>query len=106
MKFEKLIGDSTFNHVKGVFNDFKRTGDKDIIQDAITAASRLEKHIRLCEAQILQLAGVGTEYEQVASVARCISDLIKWLEEILCTAMVDTEELFMAHKKQSLMYQY
>jgi hypothetical protein len=104
-KYERLIGDSAFDHVEDVFNNFKQTGDQDIISNAITSASSLRKHFEQCQAQIYQLAGVGTEYEQAASVGRPIDDLISCLEEILCGAMGGTEELFMAHKKRLLMYQ-
>jgi hypothetical protein len=104
-KYERLIGDSVFDHVQDVFIHFERTGDQDIIRDAITSVSCLQKHIQQCEDQILQLAGVGTEYEQATSIGRRISDLIHCFEEILCTAMGGTEDLLVAHEKQSLMYQ-
>jgi len=105
INFNKLTNNSAFDFVEGIFNIYQTTQDKDVIRDAIVDTSRLQKSIHRYEAEILQLAGVGTEWKQAASISKHVCDVVKWLEEILCLAMVDVEELSTAYKHQSLMYQ-
>jgi hypothetical protein len=84
---------------------FKKTLDQNLLEDAIHDAAHLQTSIRACEAEVLQLAGIGPEYAQVKSISDKISDLIKWLEEILCLAMEDIDGLFKKLGRQLLMFQ-
>jgi hypothetical protein len=104
-KFHKLTNDAPFHYVEALIDDFKTTQNKDIFRDAIIEASRLQKSSHMCEAQILELVGVSPELSQAKSNSKDVSHLIGWLEEILCLAMVDADELLKAHKSCSLMYQ-
>jgi hypothetical protein len=104
-KFHKLTNNTPFRYVEALIDNFKTTQDKDVFRDAIIDVSRLQKSSHLYEAQILELVGVSPEFSQAKSISKDISDLIRWLEEILCLAMVDAEELWKAHKSCSLMYQ-
>ena len=78
--------------------EFLDTRDKDIVYEQIVTVGRLQKSVYGYEDEILTLAGLGPEYDRVKDITHFVCDVIKWLEEVLCMAMVDAAEVEMTYK--------
>lgn len=78
---------------------------KDDIHDTIVDIGKYQTSLHRYEDEILQLAGVGPQLEKVQDRSREVTDLIAWLEEVLCLAMVDNALLFKMHTEGKLLYQ-
>lgn len=48
---------------------------------------------------------MGKEWERAEEVLKDVVRVVQWLEDILCWAMVDIEELITLHNHKKLMYQ-
>jgi hypothetical protein len=105
IKLDKLTNMSPTEFLDAIVMEFFKTENKDIVHDAVIKTSRIQKSLHLYEAEVLQLAGVGAQLNRVKSISAHVSDVIKPLEEILCLAMVDTNELLIAYHRKSLLYQ-
>lgn len=92
-------------YVERLVLDFQATRLQDTINDAIIPVSKLQRSILACKAEVLQLAGVGKELRAVQAIAQCVAELILWLEDVLCVAMVDRDLIREKHAEKTLMYQ-
>ncbi|KAG6839860.1 hypothetical protein C0991_011014 [Blastosporella zonata] len=92
-------------YIERVFRKYASGGREVDITEEVDVLSRLEKDITDCQDHILQLAGVGVEWNMSEKVAIRVHTVIRWLEDMLCHAMVNSQDLIDAHKAKELMYQ-
>jgi len=59
---------------------------------------QLQKSVYSYENDVLMLAGLESEYEKVREITRTVCDMIRWLEEVLCLAMVNGAEVEIKYK--------
>ncbi|KAF8867887.1 hypothetical protein BD779DRAFT_1680004 [Infundibulicybe gibba] len=88
-----------------IYDNYKFMRSTDILDDAILEISRLQKHARQYEAEILELAGVTKPLEHAQAATKPINILLSWLEEILSWAMLDGDQLHRLYTNQELLYQ-
>jgi hypothetical protein len=106
LKFKKLVADDAPKFVESLMSTFLTSShNKDILRDGILSVSRHQKSIRWYEDEILQLGGVNSEWEEAHQLSGRVSEVVRWIEEALCLAMVDPEELVALHTAKQLMYQ-
>lgn len=105
VKLSQLTNGSPASYVNDVYKRFITSHDKDIIHEQVVRASRLTTSIHRYHDQVLQLAGAGTELEAVAVVERNVGTVTRWLEELLCTAMVDYNEVIDTYKAKRFGFQ-
>lgn len=105
VRFAKLTGGSTVAYVDATLFAFLHNTDKDDIRDCIVATSKMRKSVRRYQDEILQLAGVGLEWNKATEVEAQVSEAVVWLEELLCFAMLSSADLESAYNSRSLMYQ-
>ena len=79
--------------------------NKGILCDAVLTLSRYQKFIQWYEDEILQLAGVGSEWREADQLYNRVREVVRWTEEILCLATVDPEGLVVLHAVKQLMFQ-
>ncbi|KAF8885820.1 hypothetical protein BD779DRAFT_1471475 [Infundibulicybe gibba] len=104
-RFKRLVHEDTRQYCNQIYDLYKIKHNKDIINDAIICISWFQTSMRRYHAEVLQLAGVGEESLRVSECAKSIDDLVHWLEEILCAAMVNGDELYRLHAQRQLAYQ-
>lgn len=92
-------------YVEQLVIDFETTQSKDTINNAIIPVSKLQRSILTCEAEVLELAGVGEEFRTVQAIAQRVAELILWLEDVLCFAMVEKDLIRKKHVEKALRYQ-
>lgn len=92
-------------YLENICVDYIAKTDQTILERALTNMEQLKNNLIRCEDNILQLAGVGQELYSAQEQRRKIDLVIKWLEELLCYAMVDVTELSDMHTNRKLMYQ-
>lgn len=105
MKLEEHIGRVAFNYLDTVCVKYLFTRRKDDIRDEIISISNLQKSIYRCQDNILELGGLGAEWERARDISNEVVNVINFLEDILCWAMVDPEELAIMHRRRELRYQ-
>jgi len=86
------------------FNGDKPFGTK-ILDDELAKLYPLQNAIDKWVAKVLQEAGIGQELNEVENIRRQVSEVVSYLEELLCEAMLDPKGLIDAHHSRTLRYQ-
>lgn len=81
------------------------TAAKDIINSHIIKFDRLQKEVVEQQDAILQLVGVGQAWQEVENILRQFREVVGWLEEVLCLAMVDHMLLLTEFNEKRLPFQ-
>jgi hypothetical protein len=105
IKYNKLIGKSASSYVENIVIDYLDSGDVSCVNDAVGLATDLQTAMRQYEAEILEVAGFGEEWEAATDMTELVDTLVRWLEEVLCLAMIHHDDVFNAHERRLLMYQ-
>jgi hypothetical protein len=71
----------------------------------VLTLSRYQKSIQWYEDEILQLAGVGSEWREADQLYNRVREVVRWTEEVLCLATVDPGGLVVSHATKQLMFQ-
>ncbi|KAF9463102.1 hypothetical protein BDZ94DRAFT_1259612 [Collybia nuda] len=103
-KFHKILGRSPFHFVDTIYNGYLLNQNLDTFRDAIITITQLQKSIRQCQGEILQLAGVGKQFERCKIIAKSVDDVLKALEDALCYGMTGIDDLVQSHSRQELLY--
>jgi hypothetical protein len=80
------------------------SSNKDIC-DAVLTLSRFQNSIQWYEHKILQLAGVGSEWNEAHQLSNRVREVTQWAEEVSCLVTVDPEGLIVLHATKQLMFQ-
>ncbi|KAK0493508.1 hypothetical protein EDD18DRAFT_1356430 [Armillaria luteobubalina] len=87
-------------YANSVYHEYLQTitlnqpkGQRSLIEDAILPISALEQDILGYEHVILNSAGVGWQMCYLQKALRPIRELVGWLEEMLCEAMISPKGL-------------
>ncbi|KAG6848321.1 hypothetical protein H0H93_001198 [Arthromyces matolae] len=105
MKFQRVVGLSIKGYVNKVFAACAISRNEDEIETQMTVLMDIKKGIERCQAHILNLAGVGAEWDRAECIAKNIDTAIHCLEDIHCHLLCSYSELISMHKKEELMYQ-
>lgn len=94
-----------FNYLDAVCIKYIFTRRKDDIRDEIIKISKLQQSIYRYQDGILELGGLGEEWERARDISNDVHSVVVSLEDILCWAMVDPGELIAMHGRRELRYQ-
>jgi hypothetical protein len=84
---------------------FQEDRDKDFVYEKVVAIGSLQKSMYKYENEVLTMVGVGTEYDKVRRITESVCEVIQWLEEVLCLAMVDVGEVDKMYKDRQFSFQ-
>lgn len=101
----RVTEDAPQEYVEKICAGFLEHHDKDKIHKKIVRLSRFQKSIYRYENEVYALAGVGKEYDRAAEVTKQVNTLLGWVEEVLCYAMVDFQEVKDCYQAKEFMYQ-
>lgn len=85
--------------------NYLRDMSKNIFTKQIKFLSKFQASFRRYEGEILQLDGVGPGLEKAERMSREITEVIVWLEELLCQAMVGLLSFQAVYLAKRFMYQ-
>ena len=105
MRFDKLTHGNVFQFVDLICTTFIADRNKDSIHEQVILLSRLQKGIYKCHNEILQAAGVGSEFSEVERVRKKICTTVSWVEEIFCFAIVGWTEVNELYSTKKFVYQ-
>ncbi len=88
-----MTGSNTREYLHSTVEEFLEHCSKDAIYERVVAVGRLQKSIYKYENEVLTLAGMGSDYDKVKGISQLVCEVVRWLEEVLCLAMVDTMEV-------------
>ena len=93
------------DYVERICSSFLDNLDKDLIYEKVVRLGRLQKSAYRHENEVYTLVGVEKEYQTAREVAKKVNVVLSWVEEILCYAMVDAEEVREHYVAKMFMYQ-
>ena len=99
------MGGNAKKYVLHVMEGFLEKYDIHIVHEQIVAVTKLQTSVYRYENEVLTIAGMGPEYDEVRGVTRLVCEVVRWLEEVLCLAMVDTADLEIMYKESQLPFQ-
>lgn len=88
-----------------ICQSYMASQDQNVIDDALTQTSKLLQSINCYYNRILQLAGVGPELEEAGSVLTNVRAVQQGLEELLCSAMGESDEVVQMYESRGFSFQ-
>ena len=103
--FDKATEGAPRDYVEIICSAFLDNEDKDLIYDKVVRLGRLQKSIYKYQNEVYSLVGVAEVYERVSEIAKDVNKVLGWVEEVLCYAMVDAQEVRDRYSVRGFMYQ-
>jgi hypothetical protein len=100
-----ITGDSPSGYLNQICCDFLVDYDKDPIHEQTIKLGKLQKAIYKYQNEIFALEGIGPTYRRVDAIVKQVCAVVSWVEEILCFAMVDAEEVKIRFERNEFLYQ-
>ncbi|KAF8814360.1 hypothetical protein BYT27DRAFT_7082456, partial [Phlegmacium glaucopus] len=104
-RLTRITGDSPSQYLNTMCLDFLADYDKDPIHEQTVKLGKLQKAIYKYQNEIYALDGVGETYRKVDKIVKQVCMVVSWVEELLCYAMVDAEEVKTRYEKHQFFYQ-
>jgi hypothetical protein len=79
--------------------------DIDTVQKPVVELEKCQKSIYKYQNEIYALGGMTQEYHRVDKMVKEICRVVRWIEELLCCAMVDVREVGRMHQERHFEYQ-
>ena len=98
-------GRPTTDYVEAVAQQYLHSNKEDDISKHLRIVSKHQSLFRRFEAEILQADGVGEGLEKAERMSREVTQVIVWLEELLCQAMVGLLSFQAQYLAKRYMYQ-
>ena len=93
------------DYVERICSTFMDNLDKDLIYDQVVRLGRLQKSAYRYENEVYALVGVEKEHQVASGLVKEVKVVVGWVEEILCYAMVDAQEVRERYAAKRFMYQ-
>jgi hypothetical protein len=104
-RLQKITASNPVRFLRGIVEKFLENHDKNEIYNQVVEMGKLQKSIYKYENEVLTLAGLGTEYDKVKRVTQQVCQVIRWVEEVLCLAMVEATEVQRTFEASRLLFQ-
>jgi hypothetical protein len=104
-RFNKLTDDDPMKYIEKICLQFIQNQDKDDIHAEVVKLSTLQKRIYCCQNEILNLAGLGPEWNAVDVIVTKLCRVVRWLEEVFCQAIVGHSEVCCMYNEAQFEYQ-
>ncbi len=79
--------------------------DSEPLDTTLCRLGRILESLSRCQNEVLQLAGVGHHLEAVNVSLKEVRVLIGWIDDILCVAMVEKNDVIKMHGEKGFMFQ-
>jgi hypothetical protein len=108
--FETLTNGNPKHYLDIIYTAYEKraqqgVNDVDILERPWEAISRFRDRLDSCAGAILQEVGIRGEWNRLVEIAKPIRFVIRALEEMICEALVDENELLAAYRTSSLEFQ-
>jgi hypothetical protein len=109
-KFTALTQGSPIAYIDSVYIAFERHieqghDDLEILKTAMTTVADCQDTLLSCAAAVLQDSGVGQDWNSVNDIYQPVKFVISVLQEMMCEAMLDSNDLLAAYRTFSLSFQ-
>ncbi len=104
-KAQGIVKGSTRRYMEEISQRFVVSLRKDEISDAVIEFEAMQSTIQRCQHALLQVVGVGHEYQAAERVGQDIRQVISCLDDMLCHLLVGKSELLDMYSKGQLIYQ-
>ena len=86
---QRITRNNNLTFLHWVVEEYLKNRDKDFVDNYIVTVGKLQMSIYRYGNEVLMLAGVGPEYEQIKTITGRVCEVVQWLEEVLCFAIMD-----------------
>jgi hypothetical protein len=100
-----ITGDSPLEYLNQICHDFLTNHDKDPIHEQTIKLGKLQMAIYKYQNEIYALDGIGPTYCRVDELVKKVCRVVGWVEDLLCLAMVNAEEVKVRFERNELLYQ-
>ncbi|KAF8055891.1 hypothetical protein FPV67DRAFT_1667889 [Lyophyllum atratum] len=104
-KLTKAVGPGAYEFIEELYQAYIVSKDDTGISDAITHITTLQASIRRYQAEILQLGGLGKEWTRSDEVSNHVTGVLRSLEDLHGTVLIDPHSLRDLHHDKQLLYQ-
>ena len=101
----KITNGSASKFVQGLCKQLLRDHDKDRVHTFSAELGKLQKMLYEYQNKVLQLDGVGNNYQKLQNIVRDVRRVLEWVDELLVFAMVDISEVQRLYDASELLYQ-
>lgn len=101
----RFVGHSQQDYVDKMAIAFLKDQDEHRICQDVERLSAMQTSIYRFQNEIYALAGAGAACKRASQVVEEISEVLKWVEELLCYAMCDAKDFRDYYQGQKFMYQ-
>jgi hypothetical protein len=109
-EFTALTQGSPIAYIDSVYLSFERHiehghEDIEILKTALNTVAGFQDTLENCADTVLQVSGVGQDWNLVNDIYKPVKYVIRVLQEMMCEAMLDPNELLAAYRTCSLSFQ-
>lgn len=104
-RFQKTTYNSPRHFTEKICLTFLDDSNKDFINEHLVKVGKYQQLIYKYQNEILALTGVGLEFRRAEDILKEINLVVRWIEEILCIAMVDAGEVTRMYNEQDFEFQ-
>lgn len=104
-RLKTITGDAPSEYLNRICQDFLADYEKDPIHEQIVKLGKLQKAIYKYQNEVLAIDGIGPAFFRVNDIVKQVCMVVSWVEELLCYAMVDAEEVKTRWEKHEFLYQ-
>ena len=107
---DRIVGVSKMTYLDGFYGQFTswlaaKQEPHEVLGQALAKLDKIEHALQHSDAAVLQEAGIGPEFSVIYSELIKVCHLWQHVEEMLCEAMPNPDDLTTAHSKKQLSYQ-
>lgn len=103
-RFNRLTDDNPIKYVEKICSQFIQDHNKDNIHAEVVKLSNLQKRIYRSQNEILNLAGLGPEWNAVDIIVKKICTVVNWLEDVFCQAILGHSEVCKMYNRTQFAY--
>ncbi|KAF8798551.1 hypothetical protein BYT27DRAFT_7122835, partial [Phlegmacium glaucopus] len=104
-RLNRITANAPVIYADQISAQFLVDNDKDLIHNHVVNLSKLQKLIYKYQNEIYALGGICEEYHLADIIVKDVCKVVRWIEELLCYAMVDSDEFRIFYETRKFMYQ-
>ena len=104
-RLHKITNGDSKEFLTNITEKYLEDACPDDLHELMDELGKIQKSVYGYQNEVLSLAGLGKEYDEVDAVVKHVCKIVHWVGEVLCAAMVNREEVHTLYSAQQLLFQ-
>ncbi|KAF9471164.1 hypothetical protein BDN70DRAFT_901553 [Pholiota conissans] len=104
-RLQKLTGNDHVKFVDDLYSSFIKTNNKEPIHQVTIALDKMQTNMYKYQDKILNLDGMTTRYHTTEALTKVVCNLIQWVEEVFCYAIIGVAEVMERYSERKFEFQ-